>query len=154
MYNKAIIMGRIANELELKTTPQGTSVVSFRVAVDRRFQTKGEEKQTDFINIVAWRQTADFICQYFDKGRMVLIEGEIQTRSYQDKNGNTVYITEIVADRACFTGEKKADATSGNSLPPTINDYAPSAMEHSSQPKLSAGKPDIVVPGSDDDYPF
>ena len=150
MYNKAIIMGRIVNDLELKTTPQGSSVVSFRVAVDRRFQNKGEEKKTDFFNIVAWKNNADFICQYFSKGRMILIEGEIQTRQYQDKNGNTVYVTEIIVDRACFTGEKKAEL-SGASLPPTISDYSASAT---APPTVSPGKPDVVVSGSDDDYPF
>ena len=147
MYNRAILMGRIANDLELKTTPQGSSVVSFRVAVDRRFQQKGEEKKTDFLNIVAWRTTADFITQYFGKGRMILIEGEIQTRQYQDKNGNTAFVTEIIADRAGFTGEKKADNSSlaTGQVPPTLADYSPSA---------SPGKPDVVVTGSDDDYPF
>ncbi len=157
MYNKAILMGRIANDLELKTTPSGVSVVSFRIAVDRRFQSKGEDKQTDFFNVVAWRHEAEFISRYFSKGRMVLIEGELQTRQYQDKNGNTVYITEISADRATFTGEKKAEL-SGASLPPTMSDYSPSAMAQASDvntvPTLSPGKPDVVVDGSDDDYPF
>lgn len=153
MYNKAIIMGRIVNDLELKTTPQGSSVVSFRVAVDRRFQNKGEEKKTDFLNVVAWKNNADFICQYFSKGRMILIEGEIQTRQYQDKNGNTVYITEIIVDRACFTGEKKADAVGGYSAP-ALDPANASASQLMTPPMLSPGKPDVVVSGSDDDYPF
>ena len=147
MYNKAIIMGRIVNDLELKTTPQGSSVVSFRVAVE----TKGEEKKTDFLNVVAWKNNADFICQYFGKGRMILIEGEIQTRQYDDKNGNTVYVTEIIVDRACFTGEKKADAVGGYSAPDPGNASASQLM---TPPMLSPGKPDVVVSGSDDDYPF
>jgi single-strand DNA-binding protein len=147
MYNKAILMGRIVNDLELKTTPSGVSVLSFRIAVDRRFQTKGEEKKTDFLNIVAWRNEAEFISRYFAKGRMILIEGEIQTRSYQDKNGNTAYVTEIVVDRSTFTGEKKDNGTSGTtgySSAPAAASYAPTT------PASSV----VVAPDDDDDYPF
>lgn len=147
MYNRVILMGRIANDLELKTTPSGASVVSFRVAVDRRFQTKGEEKKTDFINVVAWRNTADFIAQYFSKGRMILVEGELQTRQYQDKNGNTVYITEVIADRASFTGEKKDDASAAGRVPPTLVDYSSSATA-----QMSA--PNVTVDADDGDCPF
>ena len=88
MYNKVIMMGRIVNDLELRSTPAGASVLSFRIAVDRRFQTKGEDRKSDFFNVVAWRNEAEFISRYFAKGRMILIEGELQNRSYQDKNGN------------------------------------------------------------------
>ena len=100
MYNKVIMMGRIVNDLELRSTPAGASVLSFRIAVDRRFQTKGEDRKSDFFNVVAWRNEAEFISRYFAKGRMILIEGELQNRSYQDKNGNTAYITEIIVDRS------------------------------------------------------
>ena len=75
--NKVIMMGRICNDLELKTTPNGIATCSFRIAVDRNYQKKGEEKATDFFNVVAWRGTAEFICRYFSKGRMILIEGEM-----------------------------------------------------------------------------
>ena len=92
MYNKVILMGRITHDLELKTTPSGANVCSFSIAVDRRFQQKGEEKKSDFFNIVAWRQQADFVTRYFGKGRMILVEGELQTRSYTDKNGMNVKI--------------------------------------------------------------
>lgn len=146
MYNKAILMGRIVNDLELKTTPSGVSVLSFRIAVDRRFQTKGEEKKTDFLNIVAWRNEAQFISRYFAKGRMILIEGEIQTRSYQDKNGNTAYVTEIVVDRSTFTGEKKDNGTSGT----TGYSSAPVSYNATATPASSA----VVAPDDDDDYPF
>ena len=78
MYNKVILMGRITHDLELKTTPSGANVCSFSIAVDRRFQQKGEEKKSDFFNIVAWRQQADFVTRYFGKGRMILVEGELQ----------------------------------------------------------------------------
>ena len=86
--NKVIMMGRICNDLELKITPSGTNVCSFRIAVDRNYQVKGEEKKTDFFNVVAWRTAAEFVTRYFAKGRMILIEGEMQTRQYTDKNGN------------------------------------------------------------------
>ena len=103
MYNKVILMGRITHDLELKTTPSGANVCSFSIAVDRRFQQKGEEKKSDFFNIVAWRQQADFVTRYFGKGRMILVEGELQTRSYTDKNGMNVRVTEVIADRTAPT---------------------------------------------------
>ena len=96
MYNKVILLGRITQDLQLKTTPQGTSVLTFSIAVDRRFQTKGEEKKADFFNCVAWRQEAEFISRYWTKGRPILVEGELQNRSYVDKNGVTRYVTEVI----------------------------------------------------------
>jgi len=113
MYNKVIMLGRITQDLELKTTPTGVSVLSFSIAVDRRFQNKGEEKKSDFFNCVAWRNEAEFISRFWTKGRPILIEGELQNRSYVDKNGNTRYITEIIVDRATFTGDKKPEGTGG-----------------------------------------
>lgn len=109
-------MGRIANDLELKTTPQGAVVCSFRVAVERRFQTKDEERKTDFFNVVAWRQTAEFVNRYFGKGRMILIEGEMQTRTYTDKNGNQATWYELNAEQVSFTGEK-GEAAPANAAP-------------------------------------
>ncbi len=113
-FNKVILMGRITHDLELKTTPSGVSVCSFSIAVDRRYQVKGEEKKTDFFNIVAWRQSAEFVTRYFAKGRMILVEGELQTRSYVDKNGMTVRVVEVVADQLCFTGEKATNGGTGS----------------------------------------
>lgn len=107
MYNNVTMMGRIVNDLELKVTPNGTSVCQFRIAVDRRYQTKGEERKTDFFNVVAWRKSAEFVTKWFAKGRMILVQGELQTRLYTDKNGNTATWYEIIADRISFTGEKK-----------------------------------------------
>ena len=108
MYNRVILMGRICNDLELKTTPSGVSVLSFSVAVDRRYQTDKENKITDFFNVVAWRTEAEFIARFFAKGRMILLEGELQNRKYTDKAGAEHQITEIIVDRATFTGEKTA----------------------------------------------
>lgn len=141
MYNKVILMGRIVNDLELKTTPSGTSVLSFRIAVDRRYQVKGEERKSDFINIVAWRSSAEFISRYFSKGRMILIDGELQTRSYQDKNGNTAYVTEVLVEQASFTGEPKKSDNSSLTTGPIPQD-------------LSDASSADVVADVDEGYPF
>ena len=119
--NKVIMMGRITRDLELKTTPNGQTVCSFSIAVDRNYQKQGEEKKTDFFNVVAWRATAEFITKYFGKGRLILIEGEMQTRPYTDKNGNKSTWHEIVVDKAHFTGEKKE--TGAAPAQPADDDY-------------------------------
>lgn len=107
MYNKCILMGRITKDVELKATQAGNSVVTFTVAVDRSYTEKDGTRATDFINCVAWRQTAEFIQKYFGKGSLILLEGEIQTRNYKDKDGKTCYVTEVKVNTASFTGEKK-----------------------------------------------
>ena len=107
MLNKVIIMGRLTQDPELRSTPSGTSVLQFTVAVDRNFQKQGEEKQADFINCVAWKQQAEFIAKHFGKGRMIAIEGRLQSRTYDDKNGTKHYITEVIVENASFTGEPK-----------------------------------------------
>lgn len=109
-FNKAILMGRLCGDPELKQTNSGSSVTSFTIAVDRKYN-KGEEKQADFISIVAWRQTAEFICKYFDKGSAILIEGELQTRSWTDHQGNKRYATEVVAHEVTFCEAKKNSET-------------------------------------------
>ena len=103
MYNRAILIGRVCQEIELKTTPQGNSVTSFSIAVDRPYSGKGQDRVTDFINIVAWRQTAEFITKYFSKGKLIGIEGSIQVRNYEDKQGNKRTAVDVVADRVFFT---------------------------------------------------
>lgn len=109
MLNRVVLMGRIANEIELKVTASGVSVLSFNVAVERSFSREGEEKQTDFITCVAWRNQADFISKYFSKGRMIALEGSLRTRTYDDKNGTKHYVTEVYVDSVSFTGEKTSD---------------------------------------------
>lgn len=147
MYNKVIMMGRITNDLELKTTPQGVNVCTFRIAVDRQYQAKGEERKSDFFNVVAWRKHAEFVTRFFSKGRMIMVEGELQTRSYTDKNGNPATWYEIIADRLCFTGEPKpkTDSTAQSAPPPPDPPYsaAPAGAEDFPQPE-----------NTDDDYPF
>lgn len=113
MLNRVILMGRITHDLELKQTPSGVSVLTFSVAVERSYSKQGEERQTDFINCVAWRQQAEFISKYFGKGRMIALEGNLRTRSYDDKNGVKHNVVEVFVDSASFTGEKSSVRSDG-----------------------------------------
>lgn len=106
MFNLVVLTGRLTADPELKTTQNNLSVTSFTIAVDRRYQSTSE-KITDFINIVAWRQTAEFVTKYFKKGSLIGIEGSIQTRKYQDKNGNNRTAFEVVANNVQFVESKK-----------------------------------------------
>ena len=103
--NIAVLMGRMTSTPELKTTPNGLSVTSFSIAVDRGY---GDNKQTDFINIVGWRKTAELICKHFTKGSRIAIEGSIQTRKYQDRDGNNRTMFEVVANNVHFVDTKSA----------------------------------------------
>ena len=111
MLNSAVIMGRLVADPELRTTGSGISVTSFTVAVDRRYARSGEERQTDFIDVIAWRQNAEFISKFFRKGSMIAIQGYIQTRTYEDKNGNKRKAVEVVVDNASFCGSKAESGT-------------------------------------------
>lgn len=145
MYNKVIMMGRICSDVELKTTPNGTNVCSFRIAVDRRFQQSGEERKTDFFNVVAWRATGEFVNRYFSKGRMILVEGEMQTRQYTDKSGNQSTWYEVNAERVSFTGEKPGNAPAADTVP------AATQTTQNASPEAPAA--DFSGVGSDP-YPF
>lgn len=142
--NKIILMGRICSDVELKTTPNGTNVCTFRIAVDKRFQQSGEERKTDFFNVVAWRTTGEFVNRYFGKGRMILIEGEMQTRQYTDKSGKQSTWYEVNAERVSFTGEKSGNAPA--------TDTAPAAPPTASAPTAEPAA-DFAGAGSDP-YPF
>lgn len=107
MFNKAILIGRVATDLELKTTTNGTSVCTFRVACDRNY-TKGGERKADFINVVTWKNTAEFVSKFFAKGKAIGVEGRIETRDYTDKDGNKRTVVEVVADSCFFVGDKKS----------------------------------------------
>ena len=109
MLNIVALNGRLTHTPELKTTQNGTSVCSFSIAVDRTYTPKGEERKADFIDIVAWRQTAEFICKYFQKASMIAIDGSIQTRAYQDKQGSNRTKVEVLANNVSFCGPKAAD---------------------------------------------
>jgi single-strand DNA-binding protein len=107
MFNLVVLTGRLTADPELKTTPNGISVCTFGIAVDRAYK-KGEEKQTDFLNVVAWRQTSEFVSKWFTKGNLIGIEGSIQTRKFTDKNGNNRTAFEIVANNVHFVESKKS----------------------------------------------
>ena len=128
MFNLVVLTGRLTADPELKTTANGLSVTTFSIAVDRRYRS-GEERQTDFINIVAWRQTAEFITKYFKKGSLIGIEGSIQTRRYQDKNGNNRTAFEVIANNVQFVESKRDSSAPGAGEPASfsnadVNDFA------------------------------
>ncbi|WP_322173425.1 single-stranded DNA-binding protein [Acutalibacter caecimuris] len=107
MLNVAVLMGRLVADPELRHTQSDIAVCSFRVAVDRNFSTRSGERQTDFIDVVAWRQTAEFVCKYFTKGQMIAVNGSIQTRPWEDKQGNKRTAVEVVAENVSFCGSKR-----------------------------------------------
>lgn len=114
MINMVALMGRLTYEPELKSTPNGICVIRFQIACDRNYQKQGEERQADFIDCVAWRQTAEFISRYFHKGSMIAIEGTIQTSNYTDKNGNQRKQVEVLANNVSFCGSKSETGTVSN----------------------------------------
>lgn len=112
MLNKIVLMGRLTRDPELRRTNSGTAVASFAIAVDRDFKGQGGERETDFIDIVAWRNTAEFVSKYFSKGRMAVVEGRLQIRDWTDKEENKRRSAEVVADNVYFGDSKKdGDAT-------------------------------------------
>jgi single-strand DNA-binding protein len=104
MINSVVLMGRLTYEPELKTTTSGLSVIRFQMAVDRNYQPQGQDRQADFIDVVAWRQTAEFISRYFHKGSMIAVEGSIQTNNFTDRDGNKRKSVEVVANQVSFCG--------------------------------------------------
>ncbi|MDF1494108.1 single-stranded DNA-binding protein [Caproiciproducens sp. CPB-2] len=110
MLNVAVLMGRLVADPELRHTPNDVSVTSFTIAVDRSYVKAGADRQADFIDIVAWRSTADFVCRYFHKGQLVAVQGSIQTRTYTDKDGNKRKAFEVVADNVHFAESKRDSA--------------------------------------------
>lgn len=110
MMNRVLLQGRLTADPELRHTQSGTAVTSFRIAVDRNYKDRETgERKADFINVVAWRQTGEMISRYFSKGRMILVEGELQVRDYTDKDGNRRYATEVNANSVYFCDSKKSE---------------------------------------------
>jgi single-strand DNA-binding protein len=116
MLNVAVLMGRLCADPELRQTPNGVSVTTFTLAVDRPYAKSGQERQTDFIDIVSWRNTAEFVCKYFKKGQLAAVQGSIQIRSYTDKEGNKRKAFEVVADHVHFAGSKE-ESSNNNTYP-------------------------------------
>ena len=152
MINKFIGMGRITHDLELKSTQSGVAVLSFTVAIERKFQKQGEEKQADFINCVAWRQQAEFISKYFSKGRMIALEGNLRTRAYDDKNGTKHNVTEVYVDSASFTAEPKQGT---NNTTSQLENNTTSQPTNNGSPAVNIGNiSDFEEILSDDGIPF
>ena len=144
MINNVVLMGRLVATPALRSTGTGVSVASFTIAVERAFAKAGEQRQADFIDCVAWRQTAEFITRYFQKGSMIAVTGNIQTRNYEDKNGNKRKAVEVVVDNASFCGSKAESGTTGGYTAPAAP--APSFA--------SASESDFEEITEDDDLPF
>lgn len=119
--NNVSLIGRLTADPELRRTQSGLATTRFSIAVDRRFAKQGEERQTDFINIVAWRQTAEFICKYFTKGQRIALTGSIQTGSYTANGGTKRYTFDVVADSVEFTEKKQQNGNYGNNSNININ---------------------------------
>lgn len=149
-FNKVILIGNMVADPELKKTQSGVSVTSFRIAVGRRFTRQGEQPQADFIDIVAWRNTAEFVTRFFTKGKPILVCGQLQTRTWTDANGQKRYATEVVADEISFVGNKNDGGGSNyggyNAPAPGQSDPQPN---YSSAP--DAGFEDL---SADDELPF
>ena len=146
--NKVILCGRLTADPELKQTTSGISVVSFSIAVNRRYQSKSDSQpaqQADFINVVAWRSTAEFISRYFRKGQAICITGSIQTRSWNDQQGQKRYATEVVVDEAMFV-DSKSDAPASSYTPDAY-----SAPAFSSSANIASSFEEVRT---DDDLPF
>lgn len=140
MINMVALMGRLTFEPEVRTTSSGVSVMRFQIACDRSYQKSGQDRQADFIDCVAWRQTAEFISRYFHKGSMIAVEGTLQTSSYTDKNGNQRKQVEVLANNVSFCGSKsETGSAAGSQANPNYS---------------SADNSDFDEIPDDDDLPF
>lgn len=148
MLNKAILMGRLTRDPELKYTQGNLPVVQFTVAVERNRAAQGQEKQTDFINVVAWRKTAEFASKWFTKGVMIIVTGSIQSRSWQDKNGNNRTSVEVVADEIQFGETKKSRESNMGYRGGYPDAYAPAQQ----QATASRPAPSFDMPAGDSDF--
>lgn len=151
--NKVVLLGRLAADPELRQTPNGHTVTSFTIAVDRQYS-KGADRQTDWIDIVAWRNTAEFVCKYFQKGSPIIVEGSIQTRTYDDKNGQKRKAVEIQADNVEFVPRPKDTSAGAPSFrAPERAEFAPPVPDPAPV-AYSAGEADDFTVVDDEDLPF
>jgi len=161
--NSVCLVGRFGKDPELRMTQNGKSVTSFRIAVDRNYADPSGQRQADWFDIVAWEKTADFINKYFKKGSMIAVEGRLQTRTYQDKNGNNRTVVEVLASNVSFCGSKAQNESSGgqpqggyNAAPQQGYYGQPPAQQGYQQPPAysSGGNDDFVNISDEDDLPF
>ena len=152
MLNRIVLMGRLTRDPELRKPQSDTPVCSFSLAVDRDYKKDGEKKETDFIDIVAWRATAEFVSKFFTKGRMAVVEGRLQIRDWTEKDGGKRRSAEVVADNVYF-GDSKRDGGDNSGYNPG---YAPAPASHSAAPSnFSASGSDFAEIGEDDgELPF
>lgn len=157
MLNISVLMGRLTADPELRHTPNGVAVTSFTLAVDRPYAKSGAERQTDFIDVVAWRATAEFIGKYFCKGQMMAVQGAIQTRTYTDKDGNKRKAFEIVADKVSFADSKR-EGRQQAAAPPDISwtegPAEPAQAFTTGDPVREYEEIPMEIPMGDDDLPF
>lgn len=145
-YNKVILGGRLTADPELKQTQSGIPVVSFSIAVNRKFQSKDAPQQTDFFNVTAWRNTAEFVSKYFRKGSSICVTGSIQNRTWTDQQGQKRYATDIVADDVTFVDSRQENGAAGQ--------YSPDAYNTPSFSTPAASAPKFEEVKTDDDLPF
>ena len=160
MLNRIVLMGRLTRDPELRRTQSGTAVVSFSIACDRDYAAQGAERETDFIDIVAWRGTAEFVDKYFSKGRIIVVAGRLQIRNWQDKEGNKRRSAEVVADNVYF-GDSKRDSADGGSFnqsqgyAQSFNQVPPQQPAYQAPQNVSAAPSDFSMLSDDDpDLPF
>lgn len=156
MLNRVILMGRLVADPELKTTNSGISVCSFRIAVDRNYVKAGEQRQADFFDVVAWRSSAEFVCKHFTKGSLIAIDGQLQQRQYQTKDGQNRTAIEVVAANVFFTGERKDGAQQPPAPPQFEQPYA--RQQYMTERQVQDTAPndydlysDYEIPGSNGD---
>ena len=158
MLNVAAIVGRLAADPELRHTQSGVAVTSFTLAVDRNYAKAGTERQTDWIDVVAWRSTAEFICKYFTKGQMMAVTGSIQTRTYEDRNGSKRKAVEIQATDVSFVGSKRDNPSAGGEMSQSYGrpsaPQAPAAFSEPAPAYSSGSTADFEEIMEDDDLPF
>ena len=158
MLNKIILMGRLVADPELKYTVSNIPVATFRVASERNYTAQGQEKQADFINCVAWRQTGEFISKYFSKGRMIALEGSLQSRNYEDKTGAKRTAYEVIVDHAYFADSRPEGAAAVAPAPALPAAPVPAAPEMPAQYGIPGnynfGGKFLDVETDDEDLPF
>ncbi|WP_304459183.1 single-stranded DNA-binding protein [Alicyclobacillus sendaiensis] len=156
MLNRVILIGRLTADPELRYTNNGTAVASFTLAVDRMRSNSNGERQTDFINIVAWNKIAELVSQYLQKGRMAAVDGRLQIRTYENRDGQRVRVAEVVAEGVRFLdrGEGNQSAKSASAAPPVKNNTSPAPSKQPDFGPYDDPFADDLPPGFEEDLPF
>ena len=153
MLNHIVLMGRLTRDPELRRTGSGVAVASFTLAVDRDYAVQGAEKETDFVDIVAWRNTAEFVSRYFTKGRMAIVSGRLQIRNWTDKDGNKRRSAEVVADNVYFGDSKRDGASAPAGFDQTPSYAAPQPYQQPA-PQAPAASGFSMLEDDDSELPF